>query len=141
MPVATIPANGCTTSDAWPRSLLPVVPRRSLKVPPYTAAGACTPACHRSTRPLARFLFPRGGRGTELYHNEDDITLYNLPEFYEQMHELEKEKASHDPAAHVALDGTEVTEVDTTSTRKQSRPSNVLLEEYIEGQKNGMRIW
>ena len=71
----------------------------------------------------------------------DDTMLYNLPEFYEQMHELEKDKARHDPPAHVALDRTEVTEVDTTSTRKRSRSGNGLLEEYIEGQKIGMRIW
>ena len=57
--MAPIPANGCTTCDPWPRPLLPVVPRQSLGVLPYTAAGACTPARDSSTRPPARLSSPR----------------------------------------------------------------------------------
>ena len=68
VPVATIPATGCTTCGSWSCPLLLVVPRRSLGVLPYTATGACTPARYSSTSPPARLSFPRGGSGTELYY-------------------------------------------------------------------------
>ena len=76
VPVAMIPANGCTTCDPWPRLLLPVVPRPSLGVLPYTAAGACTPAHYSSTRPPACLSSPPGGRGTEFYYTplQDEVS-------------------------------------------------------------------
>ena len=71
----------------------------------------------------------------------DDTTLYNLPEFYEQMHDLEKDKDRHDPPAHIALDGSDLTAADTTSTKMRSRSGRILLEEFIEDEKKGTRIW
>ena len=79
MPVATILSNGCTTCGPGPRLQLAVVPRQSLAILFYTAAGACTPARYSSTRPPARVSSPRGDRNTELYYRPPSLLRDTSP--------------------------------------------------------------
>ena len=55
----------------------------------------------------------------------DEEDLYELPDFY-KMHELEKDKARHDPPAHISSEETAISDgegTSLTSSRKRMRMS------------------
>lgn len=67
----------------------------------------------------------------------DDEDLFNTPEFFGEMHELEKGKARYDPPAQYSTDeGSSALERPATSTRKRQKMSrDELLSAFIQKQE------
>lgn len=67
----------------------------------------------------------------------DDEGLFNKPEFFEEMHELERDKARHAPPAVLSTEnGSTVSDAPLSSSRKRFKLSHRdFLSEYIEKQE------